>query len=125
MSDVLKEFADSRWLGAADIGDEDIPVTVLGTSRETVKDRSGGDAVKLCVKLRGVEKPVLLNRTNVKALATVLGSDDSRWVGATAVLYAVDTSMGKGLRFRSIKAKVAAAPKPKAAADEPNEAIGF
>jgi hypothetical protein len=125
MSDVLKEFADSRWLGAADIEGEEVPVAILGTSREVVKGRDGGDTTKLALKLRGADKPLLLNRTNVKALAKVLGADDSKWLGATAVIYVTETSMGDGIRFRSIKAKVSEAPKPKAAADGPNDAIGF
>ena len=119
-TNVLAEFASSRWLGAGDLTD-DLPVTITGYSRETVKDsRTGQDLAKLCLRLHGASKPLLLNKTNVKALAKVLGVDPEGWIGATALLYVTETSMGDGIRFRAIKAK---ATKPKAAAGEPNDAI--
>jgi hypothetical protein len=48
----------------------------------------------------GETKGLVLNRTNAETLAQALGDDSDGWHGASAVLYAVKTPTGDGIRIR-------------------------
>ena len=48
----------------------------------------------------GETKGLVLNRTNAETLAQALGDDSEGWHGASAVLYAVKTPTGDGIRIR-------------------------
>lgn len=124
---VLDQYASSRWAGTPDViaVGGSLNVEIVDHSHETVKDqRTNADVPKLCLRLKGLAKPLLLNKTNVKTLAKALGTDPADWTGATATLLVVPTSMGDGLRFSAVKPK--SAPLKAGAADKAlNDEIGF
>jgi hypothetical protein len=81
-----------------------------------LKDKDQGAKRRILVYFDGVEKPLVLNRTNARKLAEVCTEDHRKWVGAVVDLYEEDTSLGKGVRLRPVKS---------AAAKDMNDEIRF
>jgi hypothetical protein len=83
-----------------------------------LREKDGSTKRKFLVYFRGVDKPLVLNRTNAQTLATALGKDPTAWIGVVVELYAEMTSLGKeGVRLRIIRSAAAGA------ADDMNDRI--
>jgi hypothetical protein len=73
------------------------------------------------VHFKGRWRPLVLNVTNAKSLAEILGDDSADWVGGNVVLYPVETQTGPGVRIQAYlatdaEAEAVEAPKAKKAA---------
>jgi len=69
-----------------------------------LKDKDGSTKRKLVAYFDGIEKPLVLNKTNAQKLAAAFGKDYSKWVGMEVELYAEMTGLGKeGVRVRPLK----------------------
>ena len=51
----------------------------------------------------GVEKGLVINKTNARKLADAYGKQSSKWIGQIVQLYSEDTSFGKGVRVRPLR----------------------
>ena len=56
------------------------------------------------VHFKGRWRPLVLNVTNAKSLAEILGDDSADWVGGNVVLYPVETQTGPGVRVQAYQA---------------------
>ena len=82
-----------------------------------LREKDGSTKRKFIVYFKGVDKPLVLNRTNAQKLAAALGKDRTAWIDVVVELYAEMTSLGKeGVRLRIIKS---------ASADDMNDRIEF
>jgi hypothetical protein len=113
MSNINEIFA-GKYLGAVDL-DEDTDVTIIGESEVEVTNE-GKKETKLCLHFKELDKPWILNKTNAKAIAQVLGSFETEdWVGQRITIYvAMVESFGKqteGIRVKLRAPKAAAAMK--------------
>lgn len=99
---------ESKYLKQEDIEGE-IAVTVQSLKKVNVAREDEDPEYKWTVKFHELEKPMVLNSTNVKRLAKALGDDTDDWTGNAVTLY-VDPDIeygGKvvgGLRIRALKA---------------------
>jgi hypothetical protein len=110
MANINEVFA-GKYLGAVDL-DEDIDVTIIGECEAKVTNE-GKEETKLCLLFKELDKPFILNKTNAKAIAQVLGSPDTEdWVGQRITL-TVATVDSFGKQTEAVRVKLRA---PKAAA---------
>lgn len=73
---------------------------------ETIKDGKGKESVKLVIEMDDGDVRISLNKTNVVALASVLGDDFEKWVGAKIEVTTKPTTyMGENTLGLSITAK--------------------
>ena len=69
-----------------------------------LREKDGGTKRKYLAYFEGVEKPLVLNKTNAQKLAAAYGKDHSKWIGMEVELYAEMTGLGKeGVRVRPLK----------------------
>jgi hypothetical protein len=111
----------SKYFSAADLHGEMIRHKIGKVEIGDLREKDGSTKRKFVVYFKGVDKPLVLNRTNAQKLAAALGKDPSAWVGIVCELYAEMTSLGKeGVRLRTIKSAAAGA-----AAEDMNDRIEF
>jgi hypothetical protein len=114
----INEMVSSKYLKQADVPDPVI-VTVQGVKQVNMAKEGDAPEHKWAIKFVEMDKPMVLNATNIHVAAKVFGSDNTdEWKGKEIVLY-TDPSVSfggqvvGGLRFRGQeKAPVKAAGKP-------------
>ena len=103
------ELCPSPNLQALDIGTElgdSVNVTIKGFDKSEV-----GKEKQLRSRLfvEEFDRPLVINRTNVKALIDLYGNDTSDWIGEQFNLYVSETSFNgdtvRCLRVRAVKAE--------------------
>ena len=109
----ISSFLSGKYLSAADIGDENVTVTIISVESEIV-GRDGDK--KLVVGFGELDKKLVLNVTNLKALAR-FGGDTDDWINKRGTLRTVETSYAGEPRMgiRVAPAAVVAAVKRKRA----------
>jgi hypothetical protein len=69
-----------------------------------LREKDGSTKRRYLVYFEGVEKPLVLNKTNAQKLAAAFGKDYAKWIGMEVELYAEMTGLGKeGVRVRPLK----------------------
>jgi hypothetical protein len=110
----------SKYFSAADLHGEMIRRKIGKVEIGELKDKDGSTKRKFIVYFNGVDKPLVLNKTNAQKLAASLGKDPTAWTGVVVELYAEMTSLGKeGVRLRPVRSATAGA------ADDMNDRIEF
>lgn len=106
----ISEMKTSKFLKKEDVG-EGMVCTIEGVSKENVAKEGAEEEYKWCLNFTNIDKPMVLNATNLQLLAKFLGSDESDdWQGKKIILYD-DPSVsfgGKltgGIRVRAHKGK--------------------
>lgn len=115
----ISEMKSSKFLKRDDVG-KGVLVTVAGVRQHDVAAEGAGQEMKWCLELREVEKPLVLNITNMNLMASITGSDNSDdWIGKTVVLYDDPTIQYQGKLVGGIRIR---APKPGTVAPAPQTA---
>jgi len=117
---LFNDIYGSTYLSVADLHGETPRYRIGKVDVADLKDKDGTTKRRMLAYFDGVEKPLVLNRTNAKKLAEVYTEDHKKWVGVVVDLYDEDTSMGKGIRLRPVKSAAAGA-----AAKDMNDQIQF
>lgn len=96
----------SKYVGSDDLGGSDVTVTIKELKLELLKDRSGQQQAKPVLYFSNAKKGLVVNKTNLKQLQSILGSKNSRdWTGKRIVLYSMPVSFGdqvtQGIRIKS------------------------
>ena len=106
----ISEMKSSKFLKKDDVG-EGIIVTIQGVSQENVAKEGVDPEMKWCLHFTNLDKPMVLNSTNMQLIAKFLGSEDTDdWENKKIILYD-DPSVsfgGKltgGIRVRECKVK--------------------
>ena len=116
--DIFDDIYGSKYFSAADLHGNQVRRKIGKVDVIELKEKDGSTKKKFIVYFEGVEKPLVLNKTNAQKLAASYGKDRSQWVGVVVELYAEMTSLGKeGVRLRPLKSA--------AAATDMNDAILF
>ena len=77
----------SRYLKAADFQGEPVQLTITEVFRDKVRMVNGSMVEKYVIRFREAEKELILNKTNAKAIAKILGDSKAvNWAGSTIVL---------------------------------------
>lgn len=105
----MHEMFPSNFLKAADLGDEDVCMTISKVTME--KLGQGQDAeVKPIIHFRETEKQFVLNKTNATTIIKIAGSDDTDdWIDKKITLYATEVAFGAEMVL-SIRVRL---PRPK------------
>lgn len=132
MPDIDKIFP-SRYLKAADLDGREITVTIKDVKLENVGQTKDSRPV---LYFRGTNKGLVLNVTNSKRIATMVGSKDTDdWEGHRIILYPTETEFQgdtvdcirvkapKGVTGNGAKPAVKKAKKTKPVVEEPDDPI--
>lgn len=94
MTDYRTLF-DEKWIKAWDLGGRQITVVIERVKAGVLEDpkRKKTDR-KPIVFFRGAKKPLALNKTNAKTIASLYGNDTEKWVGKPITIYPTRTTFG-------------------------------
>ena len=83
------ELCPPKHLDAADLGGKDVVVTIKNVAFTVVgeaKERKGA------LVFNEFERPMVINRTNIKRLIELHGSETDAWIGKQITLYPSEAS---------------------------------
>lgn len=84
----------SRYLKALDV-EGDKTLVIAGVEMQNFKARDGSEEMKPIVSFQGLEKGLVLNKTNSKLISKALQSDDTDdWLGKPITLYSAEVEFG-------------------------------
>lgn len=118
------EMRESKYIKKDDVG-RGLLVTITGCERRNIAVEGAEPEYKWCLTFRELDKPLVLNSTNIQLCEQITGSDDTdHWTNKQVVLY-TDPNIsyqGKlvgGVRVRKPKPQAAPAPPPLAPMAKP------
>jgi hypothetical protein len=119
--DEFDSLYGSKYLSVTDLKDGEPRFKVGKVEVADLREKNGTTKRKYVMLFEGVEKGLVINKTNARKLAETYGKKSSKWIGQIVQLYAEETSFGKGVRVRPIrKPATPAEPDP-----DLNDAIAF
>jgi hypothetical protein len=81
------EMRESKFLKKEDVG-RGVLATIASCVRKNVAMEGAEPEQKWCLTFRELDKPLVLNSTNIQLCEQICGSDDTdQWVGKRIVLY--------------------------------------
>lgn len=80
-----RKLFKSQWLTAADLEGGELELTIAKVTVETVKNESGETECP-CLHFLDHPKPLVLNKTNARAVAGKYGDDAEGWAGKQVTL---------------------------------------
>jgi len=109
----ISEMLPSKYIKQSDVP-EPVLVTIKKLTTADVSQNQSGD-MKWVAVFAELDKPMVLNSTNLKRIAKAHGDDSDGWIGKQMVVYVdEDVEFGGevvgGLRLRAPKGKAAAKP---------------
>ncbi len=113
----ISEMRESKFLKQTDVG-RGVLATITKCDQMNVAMEGAGPELKWCLHFAELDKPLVLNSTNIQLTAKVCGSEDTdEWTGKRLVLYTDPnvTYAGKlvgGIRVRAPKPGAVAPPPP-------------
>jgi hypothetical protein len=93
----------SKYLSVADLKDGEPRFKIGKVEVAELREKNGTTKRKYVMLFEGVEKGLVINKTNARKLAEVYGKQSSKWIGQIVQLYAEETSFGKGVRVRPMR----------------------
>lgn len=90
----LTDIYQSKWLSAADLKNQEVIATIAGVTTDEF-EADGKKSVKLVCKFQGVDKALILNKTNSFTIKEISGQDDTdNWPGTVICLYPTMVQFG-------------------------------
>lgn len=80
-----RKLFKSKWFTASCFEGKPITLTIESVSVEVVENESGKEECP-CIHFVGDAKPLVLNKTNARAIAGLHGSDANEWAGKEVTL---------------------------------------
>ena len=96
MGTDYRSMYDKDYIGAWDLQDRDVVVTITRVVAGQLTGQGGRKAKKPVVYMKGTEKGFALNATNGKAIAAMYGNHVEGWVGKRIALYKSTTRNPNG-----------------------------
>ena len=81
----------SNYLKANDVTEAggEMPLVIRSVAMKALKTSDGGEETKPVISFEGIEKNLILNKTNAVRISAILNADDSDlWIGKTITLVA-------------------------------------
>lgn len=111
------EMRESKFLKKEDVG-RGVLATITSCVKKNVAMDGAEPEMKWCLTFRELEKPLVLNATNIQLCEQVCGSDDTdHWAGKRIVLYTDPNVSYAGKLIGGIRVR-----KPKPGTPEPVQA---
>lgn len=83
-----KKLVDSNYIGAHDLGDKEVTITLEKVGYEMIKTDRGEERC-IVARIKGAQKGMVLNRTNCKIITAVLETPFiEQWAGKQIIIYA-------------------------------------
>ena len=112
------EMRESKFLKKEDVG-RGVLATIKSVIRKNVAQEGADEELKWCLTFKDVDKPLVLNVTNIQLCEEVFGSDDTDdWINGQIVLYTDPNVMYAGKRTGGIRVRKPK-PQPKASVIPP------
>jgi hypothetical protein len=112
----ISEMRESKFLKKEDVGRGALG-TIERCLQMNVAMEGAGQELKWCLTFTDIDKPLVLNGTNIQLCAQICGSEDTdHWIGKRIVLYTDPNVMYAGKMVGGIRVR---APKPSAAPPAP------
>jgi hypothetical protein len=112
-TDEFDDLYGSRYLSAADLKEGEPRLKIGKVEVAELRDKTGTTKRKYVVLFEGVDKGLVINKTNAKRLAEAYGKQSTKWIGQIVQLYSEDTDFGKGVRVRPMRTPaISAQPDP-------------
>jgi hypothetical protein len=102
----LDQAYGSKYLSATDVGSRKIRTPITKVRKVDLRGGDGTNRVKFVVHLEGIEKPVVLNSTNLNELVGKLGRNPRDWIGALVGLYVDPNVIYAGKRVAGLRLRV-------------------
>lgn len=91
----ISEMRESKFLKQEDVG-RGVLATITNCDQQNVAMEGAGKEMKWCLHFRELEKPLVLNSTNIQLCAQICKSEDTdEWKGKAVVLF-VDPNVSYG-----------------------------
>lgn len=113
----ISEMRESKFLRKEDVGRGAL-ATIASCVQHNIAMEGASPEQRWCLTFHELDKPLVLNSTNIQLCAQICGSDDTdHWTGKKIVLYTDPnvTYAGKlvgGIRVRAPKPSAVKAPPP-------------
>jgi hypothetical protein len=101
------EMKESKYIKGSDVGEGGMLLTIRGdVAQDNVAMEGEPEKLKYTVEFEEIEKPLVLNSTNIDILERLHGPDTEDWVGKQVIVYfdpnvAFKGKVTGGLRIRS------------------------
>lgn len=116
----INQFKESKFLRKEDCG-RGILVTIDKIIQENVAKEGSPEELKYCLLFREDINPMVLNITNARLIAGIVGSEDTDdWQGNQVVLYNDPSISFGGKVMGGIRVR---APKPQPAKNSPSQRV--
>ena len=102
----LNQAYGSKFLSAADVGTRKIRTKIERVRPEDLRNGDGTKRVRFVLHLGGIDKPMVLNVTNVNALIEKLGRNPASWKGASVGVYVDPNVTYGGKRVAGLRLQV-------------------
>ncbi len=83
----INSMFPSKYVAAGDLSGREVPVDIARISSESMSEGESRPVLYFA----GMQKGMVLNRTNAKRIEAVHGSETNNWIGARIVLYPSET----------------------------------
>jgi len=93
MAHILELFDPSRYVSAHELKGKDVTVTIERVVAATVEGEGNRKARKPVIHFKNASKPLVLNKTNAKAIVGMYGADYTKWNGKRITIYPTTTSL--------------------------------
>ena len=112
----ISEMRESKFLKKEDVG-RGVLATIAGCLQHNVAMEGASPEHKWCLSFHELDKPLVLNSTNIQLCAQICGSEDTdHWTGRKIVLYTDPNVSYAGKLVGGIRVR---APRPSAAPPVP------
>lgn len=99
-----KSMMDTEWLFAFDLNGKDQHVQIERVVGGTLIGEGGRKSKKPVAHFKGVSKPLALNATNCKTIASIAGSTNTdKWIGLWITLYVTTAAKPNGEMTEAIR----------------------
>ena len=85
---AFNDYFDSTYMSVSDLDGRDLNITIDRIAKEKVGKQQ---EVRPVLYADGMRKGMIINRTNFKSIAKILGQDDSKWKGGRVTLFPTET----------------------------------
>lgn len=117
MPKTAEMHGEGKYLKKEDVGRGVLATIKTIVRRNVAAEGSDDEEHKWCLVFHELQKPLVLNQTNIQLCEEACESDDTdRWIGKRIVLYTDPNVMYAGKRVGGIRVR---APKPGAALPAP------
>jgi len=103
-----KKLTNPKYVGSHDLQPrQELSVTFEKIVKEQVKNVDGKDEMCVVAYMKGAQKPLILNKTNMKIITKVLGTPYiEEWVGKSITIYSAKVkAFGEVVDAIRVKAK--------------------